>query len=69
MFHPYRCSAVGLDMRLLSVLCVVVALGGCGSLLGEYAGSQIGKGKGKTAAETAASAIGGGVLGHALSGK
>jgi outer membrane lipoprotein SlyB len=59
-------------MRVLSLLCIVLMLGGCGTLLGAgaggYAGNQIGKGKGKTAA-TAAGVIGGGMLGHTLTGQ
>lgn len=52
-------------------LIVAPLLGGCGTLVGAgaggLAGNQFGKGNGKAAA-TAAGVIGGGMLGHALTG-
>jgi osmotically inducible lipoprotein OsmB len=58
-------------MRLFSVLGLVLLLSGCGTLVGAgaggYAGNQFGKGSGKTAA-TAAGVVGGGLLGHAVTG-
>ncbi len=58
-------------MRILTVLSVVLMLGGCGTLVGAgaggYVGNQFGHGSGKTAA-TAAGVVGGGLLGHALTG-
>jgi outer membrane lipoprotein SlyB len=58
-------------MRFAAVIVAVLMLGGCGTLVGAgaggYAGNQVGHGEGKTAA-TAAGVIGGGALGHALTG-
>ena len=59
-------------MRIIAVLSVVgMLLSGCGTLVGAgaggYAGNQFGKGSGKDAA-TAAGVIGGGILGHAVTG-
>jgi len=58
-------------MRILAVLSVVLMLAGCGTLVGAgaggYAGSQFGSGSGKAAA-TAAGVVGGGLLGHAVTG-
>ena len=57
-------------LKIVSLLSLF-ALMGCGTLVGAgaggLAGNQFGKGSGKTAA-TAAGVIGGGVLGHALTG-
>jgi uncharacterized protein YcfJ len=57
-------------VKIVSLLSMF-ALMGCGTLVGAgaggLAGNQFGKGSGKTAA-TAAGVIGGGVLGHALTG-
>jgi outer membrane lipoprotein SlyB len=58
-------------MRIVAVLSVVLMLSGCGTLVGAgaggYVGNQFGSGNGKTAA-TAAGVVGGGLLGHALTG-
>ncbi|HWI27612.1 MAG TPA: glycine zipper 2TM domain-containing protein [Stellaceae bacterium] len=58
-------------MRILAILGLMAMLGGCGTLVGAgaggLAGNQFGHGSGKTAA-TAAGVIGGGILGHALTG-
>jgi len=58
-------------MRCLAMLSLLIMLGGCGTLVGAgaggYAGNQFGHGKGKDAA-TAAGVVGGGLLGHALTG-
>jgi outer membrane lipoprotein SlyB len=58
-------------MRILATLGLIMMLAGCGTLVGAgaggYAGNQFGKGDGKTAA-TAAGVVGGGLLGHALTG-
>ncbi len=58
-------------MRILTVLSIVLMLGACGTLVGAgaggYVGNQFGHGSGKTAA-TAAGVVGGGLLGHALTG-
>jgi outer membrane lipoprotein SlyB len=60
-------------MKLLKIVSLVsvFALAGCGTLVGAgaggLAGNQFGHGSGKTAA-TAAGVIGGGLLGHALTG-
>jgi uncharacterized protein YcfJ len=60
-------------MKFLKIasLLGLFALMGCGTLVGAgaggLAGNQFGKGSGKTAA-TAAGVIGGGLLGHALTG-
>ena len=57
-------------LRTASLL-TLVALAGCGTLVGAgaggLAGNQFGHGSGKAAA-TAAGVIGGGLLGHALTG-
>ena len=57
-------------LKTLSLLSLVV-LAGCGTLVGAgaggYVGNQFGHGSGKTAA-TAAGVVGGGILGHALTG-
>jgi len=59
-------------MRFITVMSVVgLLLSGCGTLVGAgaggLAGNQFGKGSGKDAA-TAAGVIGGGILGHAVTG-
>ena len=59
-------------MRIIAIMSVVGLLAsGCGTLVGAgaggLAGNQFGKGSGKGAA-TAAGVIGGGVLGHAVTG-
>ena len=58
-------------MRILTVLSVLLMLAGCGTLVGAgaggYVGNQFGSGSGKAAA-TAAGVVGGGLLGHALTG-
>ncbi len=58
-------------MKLLSILTLCLALAGCGTLVGAgaggLAGNQFGHGKGKDAA-TAAGVVGGGLVGHALTG-
>lgn len=58
-------------MRFLLVASFALMLCACGTLVGAgaggLAGNQFGHGSGKTAA-TAAGVIGGGVLGHALTG-
>jgi hypothetical protein len=58
-------------LRRAAVVIVVIALSGCGTLIGAgaggYVGNQFGKGSGKGAA-TAGGVIGGAVLGHALTG-
>lgn len=58
-------------MRFLAMIGLVLALAGCGTLVGAgaggLAGNQFGHGSGKTAA-TAAGVVGGGLLGHALTG-
>lgn len=58
-------------MRFIAVLGMLLTLVACGTLVGAgaggYAGNQIGKGSGKDAA-TAAGVIGGGLLGHAVTG-
>ena len=58
-------------MRILAMIGMLALLAGCGTLVGAgaggYAGNQFGHGSGKTAA-TAAGVIGGGLLGHALTG-
>jgi len=58
-------------LRFLLIPGVALMLSACGTLLGAgaggYAGNQFGHGSGKTAA-TAAGVIGGGALGHALTG-
>ncbi|HWI28884.1 MAG TPA: glycine zipper 2TM domain-containing protein [Stellaceae bacterium] len=58
-------------MRFLLVASFALMLSACGTLVGAgaggLAGNQFGHGSGKTAA-TAAGVIGGGVLGHALTG-
>jgi outer membrane lipoprotein SlyB len=58
-------------VRILAVLGLALTLAGCGTLVGAgaggYVGNQFGKGNGKTAA-TAAGVVGGGLLGHALTG-
>ena len=57
-------------LKTLSLLSLVV-LAGCGTLVGAgaggYAGNQFGHGSGKTAA-TVGGIVGGGLLGHALTG-
>lgn len=59
-------------MRIIAIMSVFgILLCGCGTLVGAgaggYAGNQFGKGSGKGAA-TAAGVIGGGMLGHAVTG-
>ncbi len=60
-------------LSALAAIALIVAplLSGCGTLVGAgaggYAGNQFGTGNGKAAA-TAAGVIGGGLLGHALTG-
>jgi uncharacterized protein YcfJ len=59
-------------MRIIAIMSVVGLLAsGCGTLVGAgaggLAGNQFGKGSGKGAA-TAAGVVGGGVLGHAVTG-
>jgi outer membrane lipoprotein SlyB len=59
-------------MRIIAILSVIgLLLSGCGTLVGAgaggLAGNQFGSGSGKTAA-TAAGVIGGGILGHELTG-
>ena len=58
-------------MRLLAMIGLVLMLAGCGTMVGAgaggLAGNQFGHGSGK-AATTAAGVIGGGLLGHALTG-
>ncbi|HWG80448.1 MAG TPA: glycine zipper 2TM domain-containing protein [Stellaceae bacterium] len=59
-------------MRVIAILGVIgMLLSGCGTLVGAgaggLAGNQFGKGKGKGAA-TAAGVVGGGLLGHTLTG-
>jgi uncharacterized protein YcfJ len=60
-------------MKFLKTVSLVslVALAGCGTLVGAgaggLAGNQFGHGSGKAAA-TAAGVVGGGLLGHALTG-
>jgi len=57
-------------LKTVSLLSLFV-LAGCGTLVGAgaggYVGNQFGHGSGKTAA-TAAGVVGGGLLGHALTG-
>ena len=57
-------------LKTVSLLSLVV-LAGCGTLVGAgaggYVGNQFGHGSGKSAA-TAAGVVGGGLLGHALTG-
>jgi uncharacterized protein YcfJ len=57
-------------LKTVSLLSLVM-LAGCGTLVGAgaggYVGNQFGHGSGKTAA-TAAGVVGGGLLGHALTG-
>jgi outer membrane lipoprotein SlyB len=62
----------GWVMRIIAIMSVVGLLAsGCGTMVGAgaggLAGNQFGKGTGKGAA-TAAGVIGGGVIGHALTG-
>jgi outer membrane lipoprotein SlyB len=58
-------------MRMVGVLSMLMALGGCGTLVGAgaggYVGNRFGRGSGKGAA-TAAGVVGGGLLGHAVTG-
>lgn len=60
-------------MRMIAMMSVVglLLLSGCGTLVGAgaggLAGNQFGKGSGKDAA-TAVGVIGGGILGHELTG-
>ena len=59
-------------MRIIAMMSVIgLLLSGCGTLVGAgaggLAGNQFGKGSGKTAA-TAVGVIGGGILGHELTG-
>lgn len=58
-------------MRILAMIGMLALLAGCGTLLGAgaggYVGNQFGHGSGKGAA-TAAGVVGGGLLGHALTG-
>jgi outer membrane lipoprotein SlyB len=59
-------------MRIIAIMGVLgLLISGCGTLVGAgaggLAGNQFGKGSGKDAA-TAAGVIGGGVLGHAVTG-
>ena len=58
-------------LHRLFAIALILSLSGCGTLLGAgaggYAGNQFGKGSGKTAA-TAAGVVGGGLLGHAVTG-
>jgi uncharacterized protein YcfJ len=58
-------------MRFAAMVALVLMLSSCGTLVGAgaggLAGNQFGHGSGKTAA-TAAGVVGGGLLGHALTG-
>ena len=59
-------------MRIIAIVSLLgILLSGCGTLVGAgaggLAGNQLGKGKGKDAA-TAAGVVGGGILGHTLTG-
>ena len=59
-------------MRSIAIVSLLgILLSGCGTLVGAgaggVAGNQFGKGKGKGAA-TAAGVVGGGLLGHTLTG-
>jgi outer membrane lipoprotein SlyB len=58
-------------MRIATVLLMLLTLSACGTAVGAgaggYVGNQFGHGKGKDAA-TAAGVVGGGLLGHALTG-
>ena len=58
-------------VAIVIALSTPIALSGCGTMLGAgaggLAGNQFGKGTGKTAA-TAAGVVGGGLLGHELTG-
>lgn len=58
-------------IRISAGILIIAALAGCGTLVGAgaggYAGSQFGKGSGNTAA-TVGGIVGGGMLGHALTG-
>jgi outer membrane lipoprotein SlyB len=63
---------VSLLSRFTAIALIIAPLlGGCGTLAGAgaggYVGNQFGKGEGKAAA-TAAGVIGGGLLGHAITG-
>lgn len=59
-------------MRLLAMASMIMMLSACGTLVGAgaggLAGNQFGKGSGKDAA-TAAGVIGGGILGHEITGE
>jgi outer membrane lipoprotein SlyB len=68
---PQRRRYLVKAFKMLAVLAVIFSLGGCGTMVGAgaggLAGNQFGKGTGKTAA-TIGGVVGGGLLGHALTG-